>query len=366
MSQNKRPSNLWIPALALVCILGGGAYYLLATPSAKADPKSRKDLVATVERRDIANNLLLSGEVIPAFLVEVKAEVGGKVKQIHVQTGESVKKGDMLVTIDDKDLLTEKRSAETDIEGARLSVEKNKGNFERARALFDEKLISKEVFSNLESDLRISENALEKAESRRQTVDDRLSKTRILAPADGTVLDVPINEGQVVVAAASVNAGTVIMTFADLTKLLIDTHVNQVDVPKIAVGQKVQVNMQGDNSSPVNAVVEFVAPLATVKNNIKGFQLQAAIDDGDVRLKPGMSVSMRLAVSEARAAVSVPIAAVFSDNEERVVFVKSGENYEKRKITLGVSNLSFAEVVSGLSEGEQIYLRDPRVSNGPS
>lgn len=347
----------------LILIAGGAGWYLFHTATESADNTTRDDLVTTVARRDIESRLLLSGEIIPAFLVEVKSEVGGKVQQIHVQPGQSVLRDEVLVTIDDTDLLIEKQGVVTEVEGSRLTVEKNRGNYERAKALYEEKLISKEVFANLEADLRISENALERANARLQSIEDRLSRTRILAPANGTVLDVPITEGQVVVAAASVNAGTVIMKFADLSQLLIDTHVNQVDVPKVQPGQRVLVNMQGDNEDPVGAKVEFVAPLATVKNNIKGFQVQAVIDPGETRLKPGMSVSMTLPVAEAKAAVSVPIAAVFSDNRERVVFVKNGDSMEKRKVTIGVTNLTFAEITSGLNEGEQVFLKDPRGLN---
>jgi len=359
----KKKRTLPIIAIGLLALASAAAWFIFSTQADSLADEEADSPVTTVTRRDIESQLLLSGEVTPAFLVEVKAEVGGKAKTIHVEAGQTVKKGDLLVTIDDTDLLTEKKAAETEIEGARLSVERNRGNYERAKALYEEKLISKEVYANLEADLLISENTFEKAQSRLQTVEDRLDKTRIVAPADGTVLDIPITEGQVVVAAASVNSGTVIMKFADLSQLLIDTHVNQVDVPKVTIGQRVLVNMQGDHVSPVGATVEFVAPLATVKNNIKGFAVQAAIDPGEVRLKPGMSVSMTLPVAEAKAAVSVPIAAVFDEEEDRVVFVKSGETTEKRKVTIGVTNLRFAEITSGLAEGEQVLTRDPRTSN---
>jgi RND family efflux transporter MFP subunit len=362
---NSKKKNRALPVIAILLLIAAaaGTWFLFLKPADPAASAENDSTITTVTRRDIESRLLLSGEVTPAFLVEVKSEVGGKAKTIHVEAGQTVKKGDLLATIDDTDLLTEKKAAETEIEGAQLSVDKNRGNYERAKALYEEKLISKEVYANLEADLRISENSFEKAQSRLQTVEDRLKKTRITAPADGTVLDIPITEGQVVVAAASVNSGTVVMKFADLSQLLIDTHVNQVDVPKVMPGQRVLVNMQGDNSDPVGATVEFVAPLATVKNNIKGFAVQAAIDPGDARLKPGMSVSMTLPVAEAKAAVSVPIAAVFDEDEERVVFVKSGETTEKRKVTIGVTNLRFAEITSGLAEGEQVLIRDPRTTN---
>lgn len=234
--------------------------------------------------------------------------------------------------------------------------------------MFDEKLISKEVYANLEADMRISENALEKAQSRLQSVEDRLAKTRILAPADGTVLDIPVNEGLVVTAAASVNSGSVLMTFADLSRLLIDTHVNQMDISKVHTGQEVIVRMQGDDPNPVHAKIDFVAPLATVKNNIKGFQVQAVVEGDDNRLKPGMSVSMTLPIGEVHDALSVPVAAVFQEEDEHVVYVHepNAKAAARRKVEVGLSNLAFAEIKSGVSEGEEILLVDPKLMDNRS
>lgn len=326
---------------------------------AKGSETKSEGQTATATLEDVEPKLLLSGEVTPAFQVEVKPEVGGKVKKIHVAAGQPVKQGDLLVTIDDTDLLNEQAGALTDIEGARISVEKNRGNFERAKALYDEKLISKEVFSNLDADFRISQNTLEKAERRLQTVKDRLSKTRVVSPADGTILDVMVNEGQVVVGAASVNSGTTLILFADLSRLLINMHANQMDVSNLVVGGGLKVRFAGKSEDKASARIEFIAPVATVKNNIKGFEVQAAIEEGAAHLKPGMSVSMDVAIGRADHVVAVPIGAVFSDNENKVVYVRKGAGVEKRQVAVGLTDLSHAEIKSGISAGEEILLAEP-------
>jgi RND family efflux transporter MFP subunit len=348
----------WILILGILAAVTVGGFWAKEN---WGDTKEAPDaaMVTVAARRDIESNLLLTGEVTPAYKSDIKAEVGGKIRQIHVQVGDFVKKGGLLVTIDDTDLLTEKKSAETDIAGAELAVEKNRGNFERAQSLFQQKLISKEVFDNLKADLDISENTLEKAKSRLQIVLDKLAKTKITAPADGTVLDIPVTEGLVVVAAASVNSGTILMTFADLSQLLIESHVNQVDAPRLTRGQAVEVKMSDSTDVPVKARIEFIAPLAIVKNNIKGFQVKALIEDTENRLKPGMSVSMNVPVGAARQAVSVPVSAVFKDSRQNVVYVRKGDSTEKRKVTVGINNLSYVEIKSGLNEGEEILLVEP-------
>ncbi len=355
----------WFLIVAL--IVGGVAAGLWYSDDKKkqAAEEDAPSLVATAERRDLESNLLLTGEITPAYAQDVKSEVGGKIKSINVEIGQTVHKGDLLAVIDDTDLLTQQNTAQTNIDGATLEMEKTQGNYERAKALYEQKLISKESFANLESDLAIAKNALEKAQSTKQSVQDQLKKTRILAPFDGTVLDIPVNLGQVVVAAASVNSGTLIMPFADLSQLLIKCQVNQVDAPRLKQDLPVGVNM-GEQEVPLKAHIQFIAPLAKVVNNIKGFEVRALIDQNDGRLKPGMSVSMNVPVGKAEDVLSVPVSAIFRDNKQSVVYVRKGEGSEKRKVTIGLTNLSFAEIKSGVKEGEEILLVEPASTPGKS
>jgi len=329
----------------------------LPFPESKKANEAPETAMAT--REAIEPKLMLSGEVKPAFEQEVRPEVGGKVKKIHVVAGQQVAKDDPLVTIDDTDLLNEKASVETEIEGARIAVEKTRGNYDRANALFKAKLISKEVFSNLDADLRISENSLEKAERKLQTVNDRLSKTRVLAPFDGMILDVNVNVGQVVVGAASVNSGTVLLLFADLSRLLIFAQVNQLDAERLSVGQELTIRFVDEEEQGLKARIEFIAPVATVKNNIKGFEVQALIGENAERLKPGMSVSMDVPIGHADHVVTVPVSAIFKEKDGKVVYVRKGGGIERRKVAVGLTDMSRAEIKSGLEEGEEIFLIEP-------
>lgn len=350
--------------LGAVIFLGAGGYGLWTFNEARIRKEKEEippNLLARAQRENIETRLLLSGEVAPAFSVEVKSEINGRVREIHVSTGQTVRRGDPLLTIDDTDLLTEKSAAKTEIEGAQLEVDKRRGNFERAKALYEEKLISKEVYANLEADLRIAENNLVKARARLQTVEDRLSKTRILAPADGSVLDIKVNEGQVVAGATNVNSGLVLMNFADLSRLTIQTHVNQMDLGKIKVGDKFEIAMPPPDERTIAAAIEFIAPIATVRNNIKGFAVEALIAEADERLRPGMSVSLTLPLGKVDGAVAVPVSAVFREEDgERYVYVRQGGKAARRHVVIGLTNFSHAEILQGLEEGEEILLVPPR------
>lgn len=348
-------------ALILVVLFAVGAWRYFSAggkPSATATP-AQENYTAEVERRDIDFSVKVSGDITPVTQLEVKSEVSGKVKKLHVKPGQEVKEGDPLVDVDDTDLLSEKAAAVTEIEGAQLSVDKTRRNFLRSKELFESKLISREVYDNLDADLSISENNLAKAQRKLQIVDDKLRKTRIFSPTEGTVLAVPVTEGQVVIAAASVNSGTTLMTVANLSQLLVDTHVNQIDVARIRPGQKVNLTGETLKEDTIPATIAFIAPVASVKNNVKGFQVQALVERPDARLRPGMTVLMQIPVAQASQAVSVPISAVFTEPEGEVVYVVQGEGSEKRPVTVGVSDLQFAEIKSGVEVGERILLVKP-------
>ncbi|MEO6052775.1 MAG: efflux RND transporter periplasmic adaptor subunit [Chthoniobacterales bacterium] len=317
------------------------------------------DITSEVTKRNIQYDLTLTGEIAPGFQMDVKAEVGGKVKSIDVTAGQVVKKDQLLAVIDDTDLKTQENTVTRTIQGTLLQKEKAKGNFDRAQKLYDAKLVSKEIYVNLQSDYQIASNAYEIANQSLKAVRDQLAKTRILAPADGTVLSIPVTPGQVIIAAASVNSGTALITFADLSKLLINTHVNQMDADKIILNQEIFVSVSREEAS-LKAKIEFIAPLATVKNSIKGFDVTAAVKDPDHLLKPGMTVRMKVPVAHVENALCVPIAAVFREKNEHVIYVRNGETTEKRKVKVGVADLSYAQILSGVKEGEKVLLVDPK------
>ncbi len=348
----------YLSSAVLIFILAGTAFYQGWPPFSAVD-KIEDFPTAKARRADIAPELLLAGEVKPSLQVDVKPEIGGKIRRIHVTPGQSVKKGDLLVTIDDTDLLNERAAAETEIEGARLTMGKSKGNFDRAAQLHQRRLLSEEEFLNIMADFRIEENGLHKALRRRQTVDDRIAKTRVLAPFDGTVLEIPVSEGQVVVGAASVNSGTSLMTFADLSSLLIISQVNQLDAPKLSLGQELILQSPNSEESTASAKVFFIAPLASVKNNIKGFEVRGLIERNEAGLKPGVSVSVRLPLPKASGIVAVPIIAIFESQGRKVSYVLEGGDPVPREVTVGAIDANDAEIQSGIREGEDVLLVEP-------
>lgn len=351
--------------LAFAALLGGGGWYANSQKWFGLLPEKANANAATespttkAEVRTIDYSVQVSGDVSPQSQLDVKSEVGGKLKELHVVPGTPVKQGQLLVEIDDRDILTEKESAMTDIAAAKLQMEKARRNNERGKELFSQKLISQEAFDNFATELELAKNSLDRAERKVQIVEDKLSKTKVTAPNDGTVLTVPVIEGQVVIPAASVNSGTTLMTIANLEHLIVECHVNQVDVAKLRVKQKVKLRAESIKDSDMEAEIFEIAFVASLKNSVKGFTIKALIGKPAASLRPGMTVSMNVPIDRADDAISVPVAAVFRSEGKRVVFVVDGQKTEKREVKLGVSNVEHTQILTGLKVGEEILLVNP-------
>ncbi len=356
-----------ILTILVILGLGGGGYFLYQQKNGKPgenQPRSRPT-TATVEPRDIRFEVSAAGDIGPADQVSVRPEVPGRIEELPVDIGDQVKKGALLCRLDDRDLQIERSQRLIEIDGSRLQLQKARRNFQRQEDLFKKTLISQEVYDDARTDFDLATNALDRAEQTLKLVDDRLRKTRIEAPFDCTVLTRPVSLGQTVSGSAGFNSGTEIMTIANLNAMIVNAHVNQADVIRLKQGREVDIQAESVPGVKMKGIVERIAPQAVIKNGIKGFSARIAIKEIDPRVRPGMTAVLSIPVSSADNVLAVPLAAVFSENGERFVFVKNEEKFERRPILIGVTDYAYAEVLKGLSEGEVVSLDQTLNSGGP-
>ena len=402
--------------LVVLGTLGGGGYYAYQKwpdkvafwkAAAKAEDAAKKfarPTTAVVIPRNISFAISAAGEITPAEQVSVRPEVSGRIDKLLVDLGDKVKKGDLLFALDDSDLQIERSQRQTEIEaaklqieGARLALEKLQLNFDRSKQLFEGKLLAKEVFENAKTELdqarnnlalarnnhdkllarevlehakievdlarnnhALARNSYERSLKALQLVEDRLSKTKITAPFDCTILTRPVSAGQAVSGSGGVNSGTEVLTVADLSELIINAHINQADVTRLTVNQKVQIEVEAVAGLKLFGRVDRIAPQATIKNGIKGFSTRIIVkNDEKSGVRPGMTANLTIPLQAADNVLAVPLAAVFSDQGERFVYVKQGEKFARSSILLGVTDYDFAEVTKGLEGGETVSLITP-------
>jgi HlyD family secretion protein len=234
--------------------------------------------------------------------------------------------------------------------------------------------VAQEVFDNARIDydltknsLDIAVNRLETAQTALQQVEDKLLKTVIRAPFDCTILARPVSRGQAVSGSSGYNSGTEVFIVANLADMIITAHINQADVTRLKVGQEVTVEVEAVPGLKLVGHVDRIAPLATIKNGIKGFATRISLKNAEDRVRPGMTANLTIPLISADNVLAVPLAAVFSAQSERFVYVKRGEDkFERQSIQLGVADYDFAEVTQGLKGGEVIALFPPPGEASPA
>ncbi len=357
--------------LIVVLALGLGAYYGWNQwqKASQAAAKPDRPTTAKVELRNISFAVNAAGEIAPAEQVSVRPEINGLIELLPVDVGDKVKKDDLLFKLDDKLLRQQRAANQTDIDKAKLNLEKAERDYKRAQQLLAGNLISQELYDDTKTAFDLARNALERTQRDLALTDEQLTKTVVRAPFDCTVLTRPVSVGQAVSGSGGFNSGSEVLTIADLNAMIINAQVNQADVPRLKVGGTVEVTVEAVAGLSVTGVVERVYPQATIKNNIKGYPARIMLKNVDPRIRPGMTANVKIPVASAENVTAVPLAAVFTEKMseggqmERFVYVQQGEAFEKRNVKVGVSDFFYAEIQQGLKEGEIVSLELPKAEH---
>jgi len=373
-----------IVLVLLLAALAGGGYYFWqqkqqAGGSDAAEARGRQALAPALST-NINFSVTVAGEIGPAEQVSVRPEVNGRISELPVDIGDRVKKGQLLFALDDKDLQIELDTRQQEIASAQLQVEKAKLRMQQAerdylrdQSLYEEKLVSaqvfeasKQVWDSAGKDFELAQNSLERSRTSLELTREKLTKTRVEAPFDCTVLTRPISAvGQAVSGSGGFNSGTEVMTIANLSDLVILAHVNQADVTRLRTGMEVRVAVEAVTGLVVTGLVERISPQATIVNNIKGFSARIRLKTPDERVQPGMTANITIPVASAANVVAVPLAAVFTEynpgtqQNERFIYVSEDGKFTKRPVQIGVADYFYAEVQSGLKPGEVVALEKP-------
>ncbi|MSU37347.1 MAG: efflux RND transporter periplasmic adaptor subunit [Pedosphaera sp.] len=364
----------FIALLVAVALAAGGWFWWQKqhpTSASVGTGPGGRPTTATIETRSIHFAVSAAGEITPSEQVSVRPEVNGKILVLTVDVSDLLKKDQLLFQLDDRDLQIEKRSQETLIARGKLELGQAERNFQRARQLYDSRLIALELIEDEKTKFELAKNSLERAQTALDQVNDKLRKTRVTAPFDCTVLTRPISVGQAVSGSGGFNSGTEVLTIANLNDLVINAHINQADVTRLRVNQEVEVTVEAVPGLKVIGRVERLAPQATIKNSIKGFAARILLKDVDRRIRPGMTANILIPVASADSVVAAPLAAVFTEMNpdtrqmERYAFVQNGEEWERRPIQIGVSDYFVVEVTKGLAAGEVVSLEDKNKDRKP-
>jgi HlyD family secretion protein len=374
-------------ALALAVVLGVGAgAYALTRGGDDAETASRARTVV-VRRGSLVETAAASGKIEPHVQVEVKSRASGEVIEVLVTEGQSVAQGDVLVRLDPRDTaraLAEARAtmrrfgAEVGQARANLSVSEveaedartSRGVSAEGTALGlvssegDRAAARAEAIATANVRLRRAQVSASAAQiaTARLAMDEaalRMAETEIRAPFAGTILSVGVEVGSIVSSAVTnVSGGIAIATLADLTDLRVIGQIDEAQIGRVSVDQKVDIRVDAYPDRVFEGRVIRVSPLGKTVSNVVTFDVEIVVTDREARLlRSGMSADLEIETNRLASVLLVPLAAIQTTGRQRFVRLASGE---RRRVRTGANDGTNLVIVSGLREGDRIRIGGER------
>jgi HlyD family secretion protein len=341
---------------------GGRALWKQIGPGLFGTKREAKIPTAAVKVANIAEEIVAVGRLRAVFSTELRAEISGRITKISVIDGEAVKRDQEILRLDQQDILTQLQESDRNIEASKLKVARAKREFERQKDLKTRELITAKDFEETRTALSLTENDAAVYDARAANLRDKLAKTVIRAPHDGTLLLRDLTEGQLVTSAAATNGGTLLGEVADLSALMVRTNINEIDVARLKVSDVARVRVDSLRNMMLNGEIKRIATVATesLGDRTRVFPVDVVVDETDPRLRPGMSATVMFTLAHVENVPAVPLSAVFSNADSvRYVFVNQGETFEVRGIDIGLVDTRRVQIISGLSNGELVALMRP-------
>ncbi|HEY3043148.1 MAG TPA: efflux RND transporter periplasmic adaptor subunit [Vicinamibacterales bacterium] len=380
-----------------------------------------------IKTRDLEAIVSASGKIQPKRLVNISADNPGRVVDLAVNEGDRVKKGQFLLQIDPRSLRTRVDSGTASMQAAQMSLDQMRQAVETARVqleqarqtlkrqqdLWSKQLTTREALEKATNDVKATESSLQEREhaadaqasrikQERAGLDNArydLSKVRIESPIDGIVTRRNIQEGETAVIGTMNNAGTVLLTLADMSVIQAEVEVDETNIPSVQFGQTAKISIDAIPDRMFNGHVTEIgnSPIqATGAGNTAqatNFKVVVVLDEAVPDVRPGFTATADIVTATRTAVVAAPIPAVAvrelvydangqivkeprtnkrrattveptaaaaelkpgqTRKETEGVFVLRGGRAEFVPIKVGIAGDKYFEVVSGLKEGDQV------------
>ena len=393
-----------IAGVVAVVVLGGVvAYNVHARNNSQVAVQTQKS-----GRRELVSVVSASGEIKPKRYVNISANVSGRIEQLLIKEGDTVRKGQVLARIDSTRIAAGERQSAAALEGAKADLaraqadlEVSRLGFERQKKMHADRLVSDQAFEQADAELKMKAAAVESQRKRITQGEallasnrDDLEKTSVVAPMDGVVTSLPKEEGETVIGAQSF-APTVIMTVADLSVMEVEIMVDETDIRNVRVGQPAEVRVdalegikiKGDvteigSSAIPRGLTTQQASSTNTANQAKDFKVEVTLKDPPPTLRPGLNATADITTARKEGVLAVPIQAVVvreiskqgkvmdpaavqaseSDpgappekgQEKEGVFVVVDGKASFRPVKTGIIGETEIEIGEGLKEGEEV------------
>jgi len=382
-----------------VAAVGAAAAGFVTLRGASVDIDPSK--LATVERGTMVRSVVATGKVEPITKIEIKSKANGIIKALGVNVDSAVAEGDVLAELDKDLLLAQQRVAEANLlaaraalEGAEAQVKKNtveaegpdvefaRRAYDRARTLFDQRLIAQSALDDAHSAVDVAENKRRAAQSQlfvsqarvsearaqvaqAQAANDRaaedLANATLRAPIRGTVLTRDVELGSPVSSILNLGANaTLVMTLGDIDQVFVRGKVDEADIGRVQMGQVARIRVETFRDKVFNGRVTQISPMGVEKDNVTNFEVRVSIDNPGKELRANMTANAEIVLEEHPNSLILPEAAINYDGQKNA-FVDLADpgaknGHRRVPVKLGVGNGTRIQVLEGVREGDRVVL----------
>ncbi|WP_426190374.1 efflux RND transporter periplasmic adaptor subunit [Massilia sp. DWR3-1-1] len=382
-------------------LVGAGVLVLLCVPVllkvTRSDPAQAVDVEA-IAYHDIKSSILASGHLLYEEQVLLSPEVIGKVSTIFVKEGQHVARGDLLMHLDDQSYRAEVAQQEAAVRQQRIAIEQQQLNlanqqnqYRRKVELHKMKMLADSAIDDARYAVELAGIDLRNARSRLEQVDailkqarERLAKTNIAAPIAGTITALNIKVGETAVASQVGIAGSSLLTIANTDTMITEVNVDEADIAQVGVGQEVAIHTAAYPEVAIKGTV-LAIPLSPKQNATaqgqgntslaRNYNIKVKLADSKgLILRPGMTCRAEIFTASSGKSLSLPLQAVLSNNDENTelapkkgdkktriavktenyVFVIKDGKADRRIVTLGLSDDSQQQILSGVAAGDPV------------
>jgi HlyD family secretion protein len=341
--------------LACLRLLFALALCTLACGGEAAPPPS----TAKVERGRIERVVVATGTIEPAREVEVRPRIPGIVEHIHVEPGDTVEPGQLLVEIDRELLASQAAEAAAALREAEVALRFAALELARAEELVAGHVQSAQHLDDMRSRHEAAGARVTAAQAKLRTLTTQLGYARVTSPLAGRVLDVPVEEGSAVSPVTAVTGGTLLLSLAATSTLHLEGLVDENEVARVAVGQPARLRTEAFGDRTFAGRVRKISPVGQRVQNVTYFEVEVEVTDADAALlRPRMSGDAEIVTEVVEDALLLPEAALRYRGEQVYVEAKNGEGlFSERDVTIGIVDGARVQVADGLAEGDEVALR---------
>ena len=350
--------TLWV-LLGLVVL---GTFYFLYQ---KSKPKIIRYEIETVTSGSIEKRTVATGKVEPRNEILIKPQMSGIISEVYKQAGDAVKAGDVIAKIKVVPDMVNLNASESRVQLAKLAYEQALTVYNRDKALFDKKVISKEEFEKSTLTLNNNKEELKTAQDNLSLVREGISSrtaaysnTLVRSTVTGTILDVPVKVGNSVIQSNNFNDGTTIATVANLNDMLFVGKLDETEVGRIHTGMPMTITIGALQDHKLAANLEYIAPKGTEESGAIMFQMKASVKiPSDIFVRAGYSANAEIMLEQAIDVLTIPESCLEFSNYSAFVYLLTKDEpqeFKKTVVKTGLSDGINIQLTQGLKLGEKI------------